>query len=139
MTKTVNVVWLEKQQFVGIDSSKHSVVISSQGDENGTGVGPSELLLLSLASCTSYDVVNILGKKRQHLTGLRVSVTAEQDQDPPWTYRKMHVHYEVCGKSLREKAVQNAIELSETKYCSVAATLRGTVDITYDYVIIEEA
>jgi putative redox protein len=138
MTKTARVVWIEKQQYLGIDSSKHSVVLSSQDDENGTGVSPSELLMLSLAGCTSYDVVSILHKKRQHLTGLQVTVTAEQDEGPPWIYRKMHVHYEVRGKGLREKAVQDAIELSESKYCSVAATLRGTVDITYDYTMVED-
>jgi putative redox protein len=138
MRKTTRVVWLEKQQFVGIGSSKHSVVLSSQDDENGTGISPSDLLMLSLAGCTSYDVVSILYKKRQQLTGLQVTVTAEQDEDAPWIYRKMHVHYEVRGKGLREKAVQDAIELSETKYCSVAATLRETVCITYEYTIAED-
>ncbi|MGD2146036.1 MAG: OsmC family protein [Anaerolineae bacterium] len=138
MAKTVRSVWIEKQQYLGVDSSKHSVVMSSQDEENGTGVSPSELLLLSLAACTSYDVVNILTKKRQRLTGLEVTVTGEQDEDPPWTYRKMHVHYEVRGKGLRQKAVEDAIELSETKYCSVAATLRETVELTYDYTVIED-
>jgi len=138
MAKTVRTVWIEKQQYLGVDSSNHSVVMSSQDEENGTGVSPSELLLLSLAACTSYDVVSILTKKRQRLTGLEVTVTGEQDADPPWTYRKMHVRYEVRGKGLGEKAVEDAIELSETKYCSVAATLRGTVELTYDYTIIED-
>jgi putative redox protein len=138
MAKTARVVWIDKQQYLGIDSGKHTVVLSAQDEENSTGISPSDLLLLSLAGCTSYDIVNILGKKRQPLTGLEVTVTAEQDADPPWTYRKMHIHYEVRGKGLREKAVQGAIELSETRYCSVAATLRGTVDITYDYTIIED-
>jgi putative redox protein len=138
MAKTVRTIWIEKLQFLGVDSSKHSVVLSPNDEQNGTGMSPSELLLVSLAGCTSYDVVNILQKKRQRLTGLQVTVTGEQDKDPPWTYRKMHVHYEVRGKGLRQKAVEDAIKLSETKYCSVAATLRGTVEITYDYAIIEE-
>lgn len=138
MAKTARIVWIERQQYLGIDSSKHAVVLSAQDDENGTGVSPSELLPLSLAGCTSYDVVSILQKKRQRLTGLQVTVTADQDKDPPWTYRKMHLHFELRGKALREKAVQDAIELSEGKYCSVAATLRGTVDITYDYTILED-
>ena len=138
MDKTARVVWIEKQQYVGIDSGKHSVVLSAQDDENGTGVSPSRLLILSLAGCTSYDIVNILQKKRQQLTGLEVTVTAQQDDEPPWTYRKMHLRFEVRGKGLREKAVQDAIYLSESKYCSVAATLRGTVDITYDFTIVED-
>lgn len=138
MAKTVHTVWIEKQQYLGVGSNGHSVVLSSQDEDNSTGISPSELLLLSLAGCTSYDVVNILQKKRQRLIGLRVTVTGEQDKDPAWTYRKMHVHYEVRGRGLSEKAVEAAIELSESKYCAVAATLRGTVDITYDYTIVED-
>jgi putative redox protein len=138
MAKTARVIWLEKRQFVGIDSSKHSVVLSAQDEDNGTGINPSDLLLLALGSCTSYDVVNILQKKRQRLTGLEVAVTAEQDEDPPWTFRKIHVQYRVRGRGLREKAVQDAIRLSEEGYCSVAATLRGAVELTYDYVLVED-
>ena len=138
MAKTTRVVWLEKQQFVGIDSSKHSIVLSDHEEENGTGVSPSELLLLALGGCTSYDVVSILRKKRQRLTGLEVTVTGEQDDDPPWTYRKIHVQYSLRGRGLRDKAVRDAIRLSEEKYCSVAATLRSTVEITYDYTLTED-
>jgi putative redox protein len=81
--------------------------------------------------------VNILEKKRQKLTGLEVAVTGEQDAEPPWTYRKVHLHYTLRGKGPREKAVQDAIELSEEKYCSVAATVRGVAEIDYEYTIIE--
>ncbi len=136
--KQVRVKWLEKLQFVGTDSSKHSVVMSSQEEENGVGMSPSQLILVGLGGCTGYDVVGILKKKRQELTGLEITVTSEQDPDPPWTYRKIHIHYEVRGKGLKEKAVHDAIEISEQKYCSVAATLRGKAEITYDYTIIED-
>ncbi len=139
MAKTVNVKWVGKREFVGTDSSKHSVVMSSQDEENGTGMSPSQLLLVGLGGCTAYDVVSILEKKRQHLTGLEVKVTGEQEPDPPWTYRKVHVEYILRGKELSEKAVQDAIELSEQKYCSVSTTVRGSAEITYDYKIIEEA
>ena len=138
MAKTTRVVWLEKQQFVGVDSTQHSVVLSAHDEENGTGISPSDLLLLALGGCTSYDVVNILTKKRERLTGLEVVVTGEQDEDPPWTFREIRVQYRVRGKGLREKAVYDAIRLSEEKYCSVAATLRGTVEITYDVSIEQE-
>jgi putative redox protein len=83
-------------------------------------------------------VVDILEKKRQRVMGLEVTVTGEQEPDPPWTYRKVHIQYVVRGKGLREKAVRDAIELSEQKYCSVAATLRDAAEITYDYTIVEE-
>jgi putative redox protein len=138
MAKTARVKWVEKRQFVGTDSSKHSVVMSSQDEENGIGMKPSDLLLVSLGGCTAYDVVGILEKKRQVLTGLEVAVTGEQDEEPPWAYRKIHLHYTLRGKGLKEKAVQDAIALSEEKYCSVAATIRGVAEITYDYAIIEE-
>ena len=138
MAKTARVTWVQKRQFVGTDQSNHSVVMSSQDKENGTGMSPSQLLLVALAGCTGYDVVDILQKKRQHLTGLEVVVTGEQDADPPWTYRKIHVHYLLRGRGLREKAVRDAIELSEEKYCSVAATVRGMAEITQEYTIVEE-
>ncbi len=138
MAKTVAVKWLEKQQFVGIDSTKHSVVMSSQDEENGVGMSPAQLLLVALGGCTSYDVVEILGKKRQRLTGLEVTVTGDQEADPPWPYRKIHLHYKVRGNDLKEKAVQDAIDLSQNKYCSVAATCRGVADITYDYEIVQD-
>lgn len=99
---------------------------------------PSELLLVSLSSCTSVDVVNILTKKRMTLTRLEVSATGEQDQDPPWTYRKIHLHYKLAGKGLTEEAVAQAIHLSEEKYCSVAATIKATAPITTDFEILTE-
>jgi putative redox protein len=138
MAKTVHVTWVQKRQFVGSDSSRHSVVMSSQDEENGSGMKPSDLLLVGLGGCTGYDVVDILVKKRQQLTGLEVVVTGEQDAEPPWPYRKIHVHYILRGKGLREKAVQDAIALSEEKYCSVAATVRGVAEITQEYTIVEE-
>ena len=138
MAKTVRVKWVEKRQFIGTDSSKHTVVMSSQDEENGTGISPSQLLMVALGGCTAYDVVDILQKKRQRLTGLEVTVAGEQEPDPPWTYRKIHIQYVVRGKGLRDKAVHDAIELSEQKYCSVAATLRGAAEVTYDYTIVEE-
>ena len=138
MAKTVRVKWVEKRQFVGTDRTRHSVVMSSHDKENRTGMSPSQLLLVALGGCTAYDVVDILQKKRQRLTGLEVAVSGEQEADPPWAYRKIHVHYEVRGKGLREKAVRDAIELSEQKYCSVSATLRGVAEITYDYTMVED-
>ena len=122
------------KQFIGIDSTNHSVVISTPAE--GIGVKPSDLLLVSLASCTGVDVVEILEKKKINLISLEISVTAEQDQDPPWTYRKVHLLYKVKGDGLTEKALQQAIHLSETKYCSVAATIRGVVEITTSYEIL---
>jgi putative redox protein len=129
---TVQVKWLEGKQFVGIDSTSHSVVISSPAD--GVGMKPSDLLLVSLAGCTAYDVVEILGKKRQKLQGLTVEVSAEQESDAPWTFRRIHTVYRLRGE-VSEKAAKQAIELSESKYCSVAATLRAAAELTWELVI----
>ena len=133
----VEVTWVQNEQFVGTDSTKHSIVLST-GHE-GTGSKPSDLLLIALGACSAVDVVGILNKKRQKLTGLQVHVSGEQDADPPWTFRKIHVEYVVRGKGLSEKAVQQAIELSQGKYCSVAATVRGVAEITSSYQIVEES
>ena len=129
---SVQIKWLEGKQFIGVDSTAHSVVISSPAD--GIGMKPSDLLLLSLAGCTAYDVVGILEKKRQKLLGLTVEGSGEQEADPPWTFRRIHTIYRLRGE-LTEKAVKQAIELSESKYCSVAATLRAAAELTWEYVI----
>ena len=126
------VKWLEKRQFVGIDSTGHSVVISSAAD--GVGMKPSELLLVALASCTAYDVVDILEKQRQKLVGLTVEISGEQEPEPPWTFRRIHSVFRLRG-DLDPKAVRRAIELSETKYCSVAATVRGVAELTWEFEI----
>lgn len=124
------------KRFVSTDSGGHSVVLSTT--DESIGMKPSELLLSALAACSSVDVVEILQKKRTPLSNLEVQATAEQDQDPPWTFRKFHLHYTLKGTGLTEKNVAQAIELSHEKYCSVAATLRGTAEITTDFEIIQD-
>src|SRR5450759_5150769 len=111
---TTTVRWVTGKQFVGIDSTKHSVVLST--GEEGVGVKPSEMLLVALSACTAVDVVDILAKKRTPLSYLEIIATGEQDQDPPWPYRKIHLLYKISGKGLTEKSVAQAIELSEQKY-----------------------
>jgi len=133
----VNVNWVQHKTFVGTDSTNHSVVISSKDD--GVGMKPSELLLVALGSCTAYDVVNILEKKRANLRHVQVAVSGEQGETAPWAFQKIHIHYTVSGSNLRAEDVAKAIELSERKYCSVSATLRTSVDISYDFEIVEVA
>lgn len=129
------VVWTGSKTFIGTDSTNHSVVISSKDD--GVGMKPNELLLVSLASCSGYDVVDILQKKRLDLDGLEISVEAEQQKENPWPFILIKVHYKVFGKGISEKDVQQAIQLSEEKYCSVAATIRGVAKIEHSYSITE--
>ena len=131
---TATVKWIDGGKFIGIDSTDHSVVISSV--EEGIGVKPSDLLPIALAACTAVDVVRILEKKRMPLTSLEITATSEQEADPPWTFRQVHLHFRLSGKDLTEKAVAQAVKLSEEKYCSVAATVRATAQITTDFEII---
>ena len=130
------VKWIGGQQYAGIDSTCHSVVMSSVGE--GVGIKPSDLLPIALATCTSIDLVEILKKKRMPLTLLEISSSGEQDEDPPWTFRKIHLHFRVAGKNLTEKAVEQAIQLAEEKYCSIAATIRATTEITTDFEIVTD-
>ena len=131
---SATVKWIGGKQFVGIDSTKHSVVLSTA--DEGVGMKPSELLLVALASCTAVDVVGILDKKRLGLEKLEISAEAEQEKDPPWTFRKIHLTYRLKGDKLTEKDVAQAIDLSEEKYCSVASTLRGKAEITTSFEIL---
>ncbi len=126
--------WIGGKQFVGTDSGSHSIVLSTSAE--GVGMKPSELLLIAVGSCSAVDVVDILTKKRTPLSTLEISVTGEQDADPPWTYRKVHIHYRLSGQGLTDKGVSQAIELSHTRYCSVAATISGKAEITTSYEIL---
>jgi putative redox protein len=128
-------IWSGDGLFVGIDTNKHSVVISTQDEDRRVGMKPSDLLLVSLAACSAVDVVAILRKKRQTLTHLEVAADGVQDPDPPWKFRKIHLTYLVEGRDLTAAAVARAIELSEGKYCSVAASLRPQVEITTSFEI----
>jgi len=132
---TATVKWIGGQQFVGIDSTCHSVVLSTP--DEGVGIKPSDLLLIAVASCTAVDIVDILAKKRMPLTYMEITSSGEQDQDPPWTFRKINLKFRLAGNNLTEKAATQAIELSGDKYCSVAATIRATAQITTEIELVE--
>ncbi len=122
--------------FIGIPPSGHAQTIDSKG-ERRAAQSPLEMLLVSVAACTAADVISILLKKRQDVTAYRVEVTGERVEEHPRKFVKFHVHHIVHGRSVSEKAVADAIELSDTKYCSVSATVRPTAEITTGYEIIE--
>jgi putative redox protein len=132
----VRLEWLRGKTFVGTDSTKHAIVLSSSDEDNGTGVKPSDLLLIGLASCASVDVIEILNKKRQPPQGMEVRVEGVQEADPPWTFRKIHLRFVFRGASLQPSAVEQAIRLSAEKYCSVAATIRCAAEITTSFEIL---
>ncbi|MBI3942908.1 MAG: OsmC family protein [Chloroflexi bacterium] len=135
----IRINWVERQRYVGIDSTQHSLVISTpDGREGGIGVKPSDLLLLAVGSCTAYDVVNILRKKRMKMTGLEIVVNGVQSLRAPWAFQKIHMEFRVRGSNITEKAVAQAIDLSVTSYCTVTATLSSSVELTTSYVVIND-
>src|SRR2546423_12299475 len=123
--------------FVGITPSGHAQVLETDS-ERASAATPVELLLIALGSCTAVDVISILRKKREQVTDYRVEVRGRRRTEHPRAFTRMEVRHIVRGHKVSEKAVAQAIEPSETKYCSVAATLRPTVEIVSSYEIIEE-
>jgi putative redox protein len=131
--KVAKVRWVGAEQFIAVGPSGHAVPLDANRESN-TAPGPMELLLLALGACTATDVVEILKKKRQKLDALEVEVSGERAKEPPTVWIKLELVYRLRGK-LDDKAVRDAIQLSEDKYCSVAATLRKTAPITFRYEI----
>lgn len=131
----IRMKWVESRLMVGTDSNNHSIVIGrTQGENHGQGVKPAELLLMSAASCSGYDVVEILEKQRQPLRDMEIICSGTQMKDPPYSFTEIHLHYIVYGDLDREK-VARAIQLSQEKYCSVIATLRPSIPVTYNFEI----
>lgn len=122
--------------FIGTPPSGHAQIIDTKGDRHAAPT-PVEMLLVAVAGCTAADVISILTKKRQDVTSYIVEIEGERKGDHPRAFIKFHVHHIVHGRSVSEKAVADAIELSDTKYCSVAATVRPTAEITTSFEIIE--
>jgi putative redox protein len=123
--------------FIGITPSGHAQVLETNS-ERASAATPLELLLIALGSCTAVDVIGILRKKRQDVTDYRVEVRGLRRDGHPRAYTRMELRHFVRGRKVSEKAVAAAIEISETKYCSVAATLRPGVEIVTTYEIAEE-
>ncbi len=111
---------------------------SAPAGTKSKGASPMELLLVGMAGCSGIDVVDILKKKRQAVTGLEIRVEGERAESYPMVYTNIDVTYIVRGKDISEKAVQHAIHLSETKYCSASIMLGKTAKINTKYEIIPE-
>jgi putative redox protein len=120
--------WITADQFAGISSRRHAIVLDAGKEKVANS--PMELVLIGLCGCTASDVVNILHKKREPFTSVEVHARAERAADPPTVYTEIHLTYRIGGK-VSKKAVEDAVRLSEEKYCSVAAMLNKTAKITY--------
>jgi putative redox protein len=131
-SKTVHLNWDPDQQFILQDNDNHQIIMKKP-----QGVSPSDLLSMALIGCASVDVVEILNKQRLELYQLKVTAEAVQDDDPPWRFRKIHIHYQAIGKGIDAEKVRKAIQISEEKYCSVYATLKDAIEITHDLEVVE--
>jgi putative redox protein len=132
--QTASVKWFGDQKFVATGPSGHAIVVDSDRETN-SAPGPMELVLMALGACTGTDVVIVLKKKRQRLDQLEVICSGERAAEPPTVWTKLELLYRLRGK-LDEAAVKHAIELSEGKYCSVAAMLKQTAKLTWRYEIL---
>ncbi len=129
--QTASVKWIDEQKFVATSPSGHAVTIDSDRESN-KAPGPMELLLMALGACTATDVVIVLEKKRQKLQSLEVICSGERAAEPPAVWTKLEIVYRLRGQ-LDDAAVKHAIQLSEDKYCSVAAMLRKTATLSWRY------
>lgn len=134
-TKTAIVKQLQGVTFFGKTDSNHWVAMDGPAEFGGNDAGtrPKELILIALGGCTGSDVAGILKKKRVNVDNVEIKLTADVADEHPQVFTKIHVEYVIYGDGVRKEDVERAIELSESKYCSVSAMLRATVAITHSY------
>jgi len=127
MNVEAQVTWTDGERFVANASSGHGIVIDSDRERN-TAAGPMEMVLMGLCACTATDVVSILRKKREPFSGVHVKAEAVRASEPPTVYTSIKLIYTVSGQVSR-KSVEDAVRLSEEKYCGVSAMLKCTAKI----------
>lgn len=127
------------RQFIATSGSGHHLVIDDPA--GNTGAKPIELVAIALAGCTAFDVINILRKKRQQVTGYEVKVEADQAANPPQVFTQVRIHHIVTGNDVSAQAVEEAIRLSEEKYCSVGAMVKLSAELhtTFEIVPVAQA
>lgn len=133
--------WVGDAMFLGESGSGHAIVMDGPPDHGGRNMGPRpmEMLLLGVGGCSSFDVVDILKKARQNVTGCQTKLEAERAETVPAVFTKLHIHFEVKGKDLKEKQVARAVSLSAEKYCSASIMLgKAGVVVTHSFEIIAE-
>lgn len=135
------VKWVQDVMFVTESGSGHAVVVDGAAEYGGRNLGPRpmELLLMGMGGCTAFDVVTILKKARQDVTSCEATLAAERADAVPAVFTKIHVHFIVQGRGLRDAQVKKAVDLSADKYCSASIMLgQAGVAITHDYEIVED-
>ena len=132
---TASATWTDQERFLSVATSGHAIVVDAASEK--TASSPMELVLIGLCGCTASDVVSILRKKREPFSSLKVHARAERAANPPSVYTSIHLTYSVGG-AVSHKAVEDAVRLSEEKYCSVAAMLQKTAKITFAIEYVEK-
>ncbi len=133
------VKWVDGRTFLGESGSGHTVVMDGPPDHGGRNIGirPMEMILLGVGGCSSFDVLDILQKGRHDVIDCMVDLSAERVDTVPSVFSKIHLHFKVSGRKLKESVVDRAVKLSAEKYCSAAIMLGKSVDITHDFEVIE--
>jgi putative redox protein len=136
----VRIKWVDGMMFLGESESGHAVVMDGPPEIGGNnmGVRPMEMLLLGMGGCTSVDVMQILQKGRQNITDCVAEISAERVETIPKVFSKIHVHFVITGKDLKEAVVARAVKLSAEKYCSASIMLEKAVEISHDFEIVEQ-
>lgn len=131
--------WVEEVSFLGETESGHAVLMDGPPAGGGRNLGPRpmEMVLIGTGGCTTYDVIHILKKSRQQITGCVVEIDADRAEEDPKVFTKIHFHFVVTGKALKHEQVERAIKLSAEKYCSASIMLGKMADITHDFEIVE--
>ncbi|MBI3524798.1 MAG: OsmC family protein [Betaproteobacteria bacterium] len=134
-----SVKWFDGMSFVAETGSGHLVSMDGAPDAGGRNLAPRpmEMVLVGAGGCTAFDVVMILKKARQEITGCDVKVTAERADTDPKVFTHIHMHFVVTGKQLKAEAVERAIKLSAEKYCSATIMLGKTAEVSHDWEIVE--
>lgn len=134
------VTYVNGMQFVGEAGSGHAIVMDGTPEVGGknTGLRPTELLLIGLGGCSGMDVISILRKKKEQVTGLEIHVNGNKAETYPMRFTEIDIEFVVKGKGVSEEAVKRAVQLSMDKYCSVKATLEGSAEVSFSYRIVEE-
>lgn len=131
--------WADNAMFVGESGSGHCVVMDGPEEHGGRNVGirPMEMILIGMGGCASFDVVSILKKSRQQVSGCEAQLSAERAETVPAIFTAINIHFAISGENLKEKQVKRAVELSAEKYCSASIMLaNGGVEISHSYEIV---
>lgn len=136
----VNVRWVEKSAFAARSESNHWIMMDSTFN-GGDGAAPSpiEYVLMGLGGCTGIDLVSILQKMRQEVTGIEMEIEGVRAPEHPRVYVKVHVKYTIRGRNLNLDRVKAAVEMSDEEYCSIGAMLKKSAEYTYEVAVENEA